>query len=271
MRLCKPYIIDLLGAANAVTVSTSALRDAFSAYTSSVHVIPDFVHEPLWTNSVRGPVGPVVLGFSGHPGDETNLELIEGALLEVHARFRDRIGFVFIGCATPRLAQIPGARVLPEPPDYPTRALAVRDAGVDIALAPLVDTPFNRCKGRLRWLEYSACGITGIYADLPGYRESVTHGRTGLLVGPSPQEWEKAIEELVMDRERQISIARSAQQEVLSRHTVAAGASRLVETLESVGHRSAGLRHDDTHQSDALTAREWLDLGDHGPTPSPNG
>ena len=63
-RLCKPYIIDLVSAADAVTVATSALCDAFRAYASSIHVIPDFVHEPLWMNAVRGPVGPVVLGFS---------------------------------------------------------------------------------------------------------------------------------------------------------------------------------------------------------------
>jgi glycosyltransferase involved in cell wall biosynthesis len=268
MRLCRPYIIDFLRNADAVTVATSALREEFSTYTQSVHVIPDLVHESLWTKPVRRPAGPVVLGFSGRPSDESNLELIEEALLDVHTRLRDQIGFVFIGCGTAKLARIPGARVLPEPPDYPVRARAVREAGIDIALAPLVDTSFNRCKGRLHWLEYSACGIAGIYADLPGYRESVTHGRTGLLVGPSPQEWAKAIEELVLDRELQISIARSAQQQVLSRHTIAAGASRLAQILEAVAHPPLGLHRERTRKCDTLTAREWLDLGERAPTPS---
>ena len=40
----------------------------------------------------------------------------------------------------------------------------------DFAVAPLVDTPFNRCKSDLKILEYSALGLPVIASDLPQYR-----------------------------------------------------------------------------------------------------
>ena len=84
----------------------------------------------------------------------------------------------------------------------------------------------------LRRLFYSQ-GVQ-IYSDLPGIRESVSPGKTGLLVGSSPEAWASAIEELVLNPEQRATIARTAQSEVLSRHTVEAGAQGLAETLEAV-------------------------------------
>lgn len=238
-RLCRPYIIDLMRAADAVIVPTIALREAYSAYSDAIHVIPHLVNGSLWERPVREPTGAVGVGFLGRPSDEANLALIEDAMLAVHDRLRERIRLALIGCGTPKLAAISGVQILPEPVDYPARAKALREAGIDLALAPMCDTPFNRCKGGLCWLEHSACGAAGIYTDLAGIRESVTDGSTGLLVGPSPEEWSKAIENLVLDPPRRIALARAAQQEILSRHTIAAGAARLAETLELVAEPSA--------------------------------
>ena len=233
-RLCAPYIAELLRAAHAVIVPTAALRQAYSAYTSSIQVLPELLHASLWAQPIREPSVTPTIGFLGQASDIANLALIEDALVDVCARRGNRVRFVFIGCVTPALAALPGVRILPEPLDYPARARVMREAGLDIALVPLRDTAFNRCKGRLRWLEHSAAGAVGIYSDLPGIRESVSPGKTGLLVGSSPEAWTSAIEELVLDPEQGAAIARTAQSEVLSRHTVEAGAQGLAEALEAV-------------------------------------
>jgi len=233
-RLCRPYIADLLRAAHAVIVPSAALRQAYSAYSSSTQVLPELLHASLWAQPIREPSTTPTIGFLGQASDVANLALIEDALVDVSTRLGSRVRFVFIGCVTPTLAALPGVRVLPEPLDYPARARVMHEAGLDIALAPLRDTAFNRCKGRLRWLEYSAAGAAGIYSDLPGIRESVSPGRTGLLVGSAPEAWASALEQLALDPERRATIARTAQNEVLSRHTVEAGALGLAETLEAV-------------------------------------
>src|SRR5205085_9923767 len=53
--------------------------------------------------------------------------------------------------------------------------------GLDIGLAPLLPTAYNRCRSDVKFLEYAAQGAAGIYADLEPYRAGVVPGETGLL------------------------------------------------------------------------------------------
>src|SRR6266849_5882130 len=53
--------------------------------------------------------------------------------------------------------------------------------GLDIGLAPLLPTDYNRCRSDVKFLEYASQGVAGIYTDLETYRGSVVNGETGLL------------------------------------------------------------------------------------------
>lgn len=52
---------------------------------------------------------------------------------------------------------------------------------VDIGLAPILPTDYNRCRSDVKFLEYASQGVVGIYADLEPYRATVVPGETGLL------------------------------------------------------------------------------------------
>ena len=58
---------------------------------------------------------------------------------------------------------------------------AARASAWDVAVAPLHDTAFNRCKSDLKFLEYAALGLPGIYSDVVPYKHAVRHEETGLL------------------------------------------------------------------------------------------
>ena len=53
--------------------------------------------------------------------------------------------------------------------------------GIDIGIAPLLPTGYNRCRSDVKFLEYASRGVAGIYADLEPYRTTVIPGETGLL------------------------------------------------------------------------------------------
>jgi tetratricopeptide (TPR) repeat protein len=53
--------------------------------------------------------------------------------------------------------------------------------GLDIGLAPLLPSGYNRCRSDVKFLEYASHGVAGIYADLEPYQHTVVHGETGLL------------------------------------------------------------------------------------------
>ncbi|HVR64423.1 MAG TPA: tetratricopeptide repeat protein [Polyangia bacterium] len=52
---------------------------------------------------------------------------------------------------------------------------------LDVGLAPLLPTPFNRCRSDVKFLEYAAHGVLAVCSDLEPYRASVVPGETGLL------------------------------------------------------------------------------------------
>src|SRR5262249_58233502 len=59
--------------------------------------------------------------------------------------------------------------------------------GLDVGLAPLLPSDFNRARSDLKYLEYAAHGVAGVYADLEPFRGSVRDGETGLLFRTGPE------------------------------------------------------------------------------------
>ena len=68
--------------------------------------------------------------------------------------------------------------------DYPARLAGLQ---ADIAVAPLVDTEFNRCKSPLKLLEYGILGLPVVASSLPPY------GEAPILRATGPDQWLKAL------------------------------------------------------------------------------
>src|SRR5207237_1141145 len=66
----------------------------------------------------------------------------------------------------------------------------------DIFIAPLLDNIFNRCKSNIKFLEYSALAVAGIYSRLAPYDKIVKSGENGLLA-TTAEEWESALGQLI--------------------------------------------------------------------------
>jgi len=85
---------------------------------------------------------------------------------------------------------------------------------LDVGLAPLLPTDYNRCRSDVKFLEYASQGVAGIYADLPPYRSSVVPGETGLLYR-SPAEMIQCLELLRTDQPLRQKLRRQAHEYVL--------------------------------------------------------
>jgi hypothetical protein len=50
-----------------------------------------------------------------------------------------------------------------------------------VGIAPLLDTPFNRSRSDVKFLEYAAHGVVPVLQRIIPYSDVVAHGKTGLL------------------------------------------------------------------------------------------
>jgi hypothetical protein len=89
----------------------------------------------------------------------------------------------------------------------------------DFALAPLVANEFNEAKSAIKFLEYAALGVPGIFSDVGEYSSTIEHGETGLLVASDRvQDWEQAIFELASNAPLRERLATNARRELLNKH-----------------------------------------------------
>jgi glycosyltransferase involved in cell wall biosynthesis len=79
---------------------------------------------------------------------------------------------------------------------------------VDVCLAPLRDTTFNRCKSELKLVEAGAMNKAIICSDVYPYNTVIKHGVNGLLVKESrPRDWYKMIKKLINEPELRKTLA----------------------------------------------------------------
>lgn len=237
----KPYILGLVSQATAVTVSTEEMKRALTPYHRQIHVLPNLLDDRLWNVPMQAkPSGsPVVIGYAGTPDHKADLRLLEDVLERIAAKYGNRVAFRFMGCDTERIKQLPGFSSITFDPGYANYAHTIRKAGIDIGLVPLEDNRFNRCKSNVKWLEYSACGIAGVYADLPPYRSCVKDGETGLLVaGYDVDAWVAAIESLIDNPDRRHAMALAARTEVLANYTLKSRGHLFLDTWRRIAGRN---------------------------------
>ena len=80
--------------------------------------------------------------------------------------------------------------------------------GADIALLPLLDTPMNRMKSDLKFIESAGCGAVAL-ASPTVYADTLRDGRTGFLYRDG-REFRERLELLIEDRARRIETAEAA-------------------------------------------------------------
>jgi glycosyltransferase involved in cell wall biosynthesis/radical SAM superfamily enzyme YgiQ (UPF0313 family) len=226
----------LLPQVSAITVSTPLLAEEFSSMTPSIHVVTNLVDTKLFRPASPKLPGPVVIGFCAAATHAHDLTRIENALFRVAERYGSKVAFSFMGHATSRSSLLPGFRFVDFQKDYESYGNALSSSGIDIAIVPLQDNRFNRCKSNIKWLEYSACGIAGIYADLPPYNTSVEHGVSGVLVADDPDKWFQAICLLIDHPELRHTIAREANRRVQSQYSLTGGAQVLYNLYEYIAN-----------------------------------
>ena len=89
---------------------------------------------------------------------------------------------------------------------------------VDINLAPLVDSIFNRAKSEIKWIEAALVKVPTVASNIGAFSDAVVDGETGLLA--TDEQWFDKLETLVLSPELRQKIAEAAYRVVLENCTL---------------------------------------------------
>jgi len=221
-------------AADAILVSNDYLYQRLQHLNQKIFVLPNAVDERLFTHDgARLQPGrnssPIqVIGFMGTLTHDADLMM---ALQSLRGTLRKHIGHLevqLIGAISNHslLAAFQGLpiRLLPIEPQnvaYPYFVPWMRkNLNWDIGIAPLENNRFTRGKSDIKFLDYSALGICGIYSRVPPYEHTVQHLQNGCLAENSSSAWGEALATLLENKTLRIQLATAAQDYVFSTRTL---------------------------------------------------
>ena len=232
--------------ADGVIVSTENLKERFSRFNSNIFVISNSLDERLLEGVNIPPKPPFnqrkIIGYMGTYTHDADIMMVLQPLRETLRKYDDKLELQFLG-------GISDIAVLQALEGLPVRLLKIDDKTVqypefmpwmvknlqwDLAIAPLEDSVFTRCKSDIKFLDYSALGIAGIYSKVCAYENTVRHLETGYLAKNNTASWREALELLLFDDVLRQKLATNAQQYVFYQRILRCNANKWQEAIISV-------------------------------------
>jgi glycosyltransferase involved in cell wall biosynthesis len=247
----------MVKAASGLTVSTETLKKEFEGYNSNICVVPNSIDFELWQKSEKKSDGIIRLGLFGsntHYDDwKIIAELLKSILdefPEVHlcfnswfsAEFEQGAMFNELGGRKPQfpdyfhdlgLIERSSQVEIYEPCQIQDWPRWMSEKGIDIGLAPLKESRFNDCKSNLRYLEFGALRVAGIYSDVPAFNQDIKEGENGFLA-KNYDEWGKKLRRLIQDESLRRVMGNKAWQDVKNRYDQAVTVKRLADFFTGI-------------------------------------
>jgi glycosyltransferase involved in cell wall biosynthesis len=240
----RAVVAFLARQADGMIVATPALAERVAHFRRGVLVVPNALDERLFGSAPEpfaSRSSAVTIGYMGTLTHEADLRMVLAPLRTLLARHAGKVRLELVGgVAGQRTASLfeglpfrmrdPGT----EDP-YPRFVPWMREhLRWDVAIAPLEDDAFTRGKSDLKYLDYGALGIPGVFSDVRAYRDTVRHRETGLLVANEPAAWAEALEEIVSDGALRARLAEAAAHDVHGHRMLRTQAMRWTDAIETI-------------------------------------
>jgi len=217
MSLSKKIIYLLAKNADMIITSTPELKKRFLNISNNIIVISNFLDSRLLyeRRNVFRKNEKIIIGYMGTATHQKDFHMIKLPLMRVLQKYKSKICLEIVGSLEDEsvIQFMPNTsiKILNKVKDYFSFwEWMNNNCFWDIGIAPLKYSEFTKCKSDIKYLDYSALGIAGIYSNHPAYENSIKDRETGLLVDNNCDSWQIAIEELIRNDELRNSIRNSA-------------------------------------------------------------
>lgn len=210
-----------------VTVTTDVIADHYGQFNDNVVVLPNYMDYMWWGEPWKlSSTKNVRLGWMGSISHREDLIMIEPVIKEIMDKYAN-VKFIYCGTGGRKgvygedlFASIPADRkeyYVGVPLEYwPHKS---KSLGLDIGIAPLLDDEFNSGKSAIKYYEYSANAVPGVYSDTNVYNKTVKHGVTGFLA-KTQNDWVRYIDKL-MQPDVHEQMTKDAYRDVINNYNLA--------------------------------------------------
>ena len=237
---CRTGIIRAILEADAVVGSTRGICDYMRQFNPNVWELPNYLDDRFWdlNTTTKTENDPLIIGYMGGHTHSYDLEIVAPLLIRILDKYKNQIKVKFWGLGLPDpLWNWPNVEwdninLI----NYRKFAIYFQKQKCDIFLAPLQDNPFNQSKSHLKFLEYSALAVPGVYSRIAPYEGVVFHGKNGFLAS-RPEEWEDYVYQLIENPPLRSKIGSEAQSYVRTHWMLSHHIERWREFYEEITSR----------------------------------
>lgn len=218
--------------ADLVTTTNEYLADKLRKFAKRVDILPNYMDMDRWDlPKLKNTSQTVRIGWAGSYTHFDDFQQLVEPLRRICQEF-PQVQLVFVGDL--RLKELfPGLPVECIPgvsfEAWPRRLHGLR---LDIGLAPLLDTEFNRCKSNIKWQEYSIAKVPGVYSYTVYHHRSF-EPQFG-LIAKTPDQWYQCIKNLIVSPALSEDISSNAYGQVKRFHSLEKNAVKWKKAYESI-------------------------------------
>ncbi|MDP2183248.1 MAG: glycosyltransferase family 4 protein [Actinomycetota bacterium] len=196
-------LADIARACQVATTTTPELAEILRRINPATTILPNMLPDEHWAIEPKDSAQSdrLVLGWGGSTSHRSDVRMVGPVLVQLLDEFPE-LELHLAGAEPDWVPAHPRIRFVDTVP-IEQYAHVLQD--FDIAVAPLVDTRFNRCKSDLKYMEYAMLGLPVVASAVEPYTRTIRHGENGFLV-KNTKGWLKSLRALIRDAELRHSI-----------------------------------------------------------------
>lgn len=229
----RACVKEALRTADFAIVTTDKLKAEYSKYAKNIAVLPNCIDMNLWQPLPLKKNGEVRLYWAGGASHYEDWCLLDGALQAIMTKY-PQVKLVIMGQKFDgTLAGIPKDRIeYHEWVDCAAYPYKTAILNADIALIPLQDTRFNRCKSAIKWIEQAAMGVPAVVSMVTPYQEMFDGENAVMIADNTTDQWIKGISMLVEDPILRAKIGGAAQKYAKAHYDINTQYPRWIEAYK---------------------------------------
>jgi glycosyltransferase involved in cell wall biosynthesis len=223
---CFSKVAEICKIARVVIVNSSHHRQFAEQYNSNIWYVPSIVDTDAYSyNPADQEPEPVTIGWSGSPSTKDNVSVVADALRVLSNRVPHKVHL--IGSTD---FSLPGVRYTAQPWNAATEIADLRK--IQVGMAPLPETEWNKRKFYLKVAQYMALGIPPVCTPLGSNPSVIEHGINGFLASTT-DEWVHCLETLIRDKELRLRMSRRAAEDARAKYSLEANAPNVIHAFQS--------------------------------------